>query len=157
MNVYLFLTFAFLTTACAQQTNNDNRLADDISAINNLREKEEMAAETGNVDALLALRSDDFIAMPPDQPSVKGKEAVREFLTGMFGQMNIEETLVSEEIIVSGDWAHDRGTFAGTAVPKAGGTTISIDGKYLWILNRQDDGSWKYIIQMWSNNSSDSE
>lgn len=157
MKLYLFFTLAFLSSACVQQKNNNSRYAEDIAAIDELREKEELAAEAGNVDSLLALRTDDFSAMPPNQPAVKGKKAVRTFLTGMFDQMEIEETVVSEEVTISGDWAYDRGTFSGTATPKAGGDSLSLEGKYLWILQRQEDGSWKYAIQMWSSNGSSSE
>lgn len=156
MRVYLFLIPVILLTTCVQKTDNDDQHVKDVAAINQLREQEETAAEAGNVEALLLFRTDDFIAMPPNQPAIEGKEAVRAFLTGMLGQMQMEETVVSEEIVVSGDWAFDRGTFTGSATPKGGGETMTIDGKYLWILERQPNGSWKYTVQMWSNNGSPS-
>lgn len=125
----------------------------DVAAVNALQEREVAAAEAGDVAALLELRTHDFVAMPPDQSSVRGKEAVEEFLNGMFGQVEIEETVVSQAVVVAGDLAYDRGTFSGTARPKGGGESMAINGKYLWILERQADGSWRYTVQMWSNNA----
>lgn len=127
--------------------------AADIAAIHDLRQREVAAAEAADVEGLISLRTEDFVAMPPDQNVVQGRDAVREFLTGMFEQVELQETVVSEDVVVSGDWAHDRGTFTGTARPRGGGESMNIDGKYLWIATRQDDGSWRYTVQMWSYNS----
>lgn len=153
MKLCLFLTIVMLTSACVQKPQNSDQLNDDIAAINELREKELSAALAGNVDSLIALRTDDFIAMLPDMPAIEGKEAVREVLTGMFGQMEeFEHNTISEEVIVSGDWAIHRGTYADRVTMKSGEESIAYEGKYLWILQRQDDGSWKYAMQMSNRN-----
>lgn len=151
MKLYLIPTLTIFIYACAQQNNSDNQYADDIAAINELREKEIIAAETGNVDSLLALRTDDFVAMPPNQPAVKGKEAVREFLAGIHEQTDTELEFISEEIIISGDWAYDRGILKGTVIAENDGESVNFEGTYLFILNRQVDNSWKYSLAMWSS------
>ena len=125
----------------------------DVSAINDLRRREIKSAEAGDVEALLALRTEDFTAMPPGQNPVSGKQAVSAFLSGMFEQVSIQETVVSEDIVVSGDLAYDRGTFTGSATPKAGGDPMELNGKYLWIARREENGSWRYAVQMWSDNN----
>lgn len=157
MKIFILILLTFISTACTQKEYNVEQTEEDIAEINELREKEEAAFEAGDLDALLALRTNDFIVMPPNQAAVEGKEAVRGFISGMFGQLQMEETMVSEEIVVSGDWAFDRGTFTGSVTPSSGGKTMTLDGKYLWILKRQPDGSWKYTIQMWNNNGSASD
>ena len=96
-------------------------MSDDIAAINDLREHEIAAAKAGDVGTLLSLRVDDFVAMPPDQPAVRGREAVRGFLQGLFDQIDWEGTFTSEDVVVAGDWAYDRGIFTGTATPSGGG------------------------------------
>lgn len=149
--IYAALLLVVLFVACSQAEQTGSSPEADVAAVNALREREVAAAETGNVAALLELRTHDFVAMPPDQPSVRGKGAIEEFLNGMFGQMELEETVVSQGVVVAGDLAYDRGTFSGTARPKGGGESMAIDGKYLWILERQADGSWRYAVQMWSN------
>lgn len=158
MKLCLFLTIVLLTCACVQKPQNGNQLNDDIAAINELREKELRAALAGNVDSLMALRTDDFIAMLPDMPAIEGKEAVREVLSGMFGQMEeFEHNTISEEIVVLGDWAFHRGTYSDRVTLKSGGETMAYKGKFLWILQRQDDGSWKYAMQMSNRNGPESD
>lgn len=158
MKIYLLITLIFTASACIQNSNTGNQNTDDIAAINELREKEREAALAGNMDSLMALRTDDFIAMLPDMPAVSGKEAVREVLTEMFGQMKeFEHNTVSEEITVLGDWAFQRGTFTDWVVLESGGDTLAYEGKFLWILQRQEDGIWKYVIQMSNKNGSVSE
>jgi len=56
--------------------------------------------------------------------------------------------LVSDEIQVTGEWAFDRGTYQWRGVPRAGGDAIDDRGKYLVILQRQVDGSWKLARAM---------
>lgn len=147
------LVLAILCAACTQPQRAGSSPEADVAAVSTLREREVAAADAGDVAALLELRTDDFVAMPPDQPPVRGKEAVEEFLNGMFAQVELDETVVSEAVVVADDLAYDRGTFSGTVRPKGGGESMSVDGKYLWILERQADGSWRYAVQMWSNNA----
>lgn len=121
-------------------------------SIDELRRREIQAAEAGDVDALLELRTDDFVAMPPGQPPVRGKDDVAGFLSEMFGAISVRETVTSEEVGVAGDVAYDRGVFSGIATVKETGDQIPLDGKYLWIATRQPGGDWKYSVQMWSDN-----
>lgn len=134
---------------CKQETAS---LEADVEAINQLRQQEVAAAEAGDVNALMSLRVEDFVAMPPDHQAVTGEAEVRVWLTTVLEQVDLEETVSSHEVVVAGDWAYDRGVFTGKATPKAGAEAIQLDGKYLWILRRQPDGSWKYAIHMWSSN-----
>lgn len=66
-----------------------------------LRQREVHAAEAGDVEALLALRTDDFVAMPPGHPPVRGTQDVRVFLEGMFSAISIRETVTSETVVQS--------------------------------------------------------
>ena len=56
--------------------------------------------------------------------------------------------LISEEIEIVGPWAFDRGTYRWRGVPRPGGDPVSDHGKYLVILQRQPDGSWKVARDM---------
>ncbi|MDZ7757161.1 YybH family protein [Rhodohalobacter sp.] len=158
MKLCMLILLTFISTACTQKVYNAEQYEEDIAEINELREKELEAVLAGNVDSLMAIRTDDFIAMLPGMPAIKGKEAVREVLTGMFGQMEeFEHNTISEEVIVSGDWAFHRGTYTDRVTLKSGGETMAFEGKFLWILQRQEDGSWKYAIQISNRNGSGSD
>ena len=150
MRIYFLFTLAILLSACVQK-NNDKQHSDDITAINEIREREIIGAEAGDIELLLSLRTDNFIAIPPNQPSVEGKEAVGEFLTESHNQTDTELIFMSDEITISGDWAYDRGTHKGTVTPKNDGEPVNFEGTYLFILKRQTDNSWKYSLAMWNS------
>ena len=65
----------------------------------------------------------------------------------------LEETWSSEEIVVAADWAFTRGTYSSTFTPRAGGEPVQENGKSLWILERQADGSWKYARAIWNSDN----
>ena len=106
------------------------------------------------MEALLRLRTEDFVAMPPGQSPVRGIGEVRDFLHAMFSGVSIRETVTSERLEVEGDLAYDQGVYSGTATVEASGETLPLDGKYLWIARRSPDGTWRYCVQMWSDNHS---
>jgi ketosteroid isomerase-like protein len=74
-------------------------------SIDDLRRREIEAAEAGDVEALLELRTDDFVAMPPGRPPARGKDEVASFLNGMFAATSIRESVTSEDVHVNGDLA----------------------------------------------------
>ena len=138
----------------------------DVEAIHRVREAHDPAVNAGDLDAWLAVFAEDAVSMPPNEPPVVGKEAIRSLGQGVFEHFNFEETMSSAEVMAAGDWGFDRGTYTLTPTPVAGGEpaegaqpeimrelNYAQDGKYLWILRRQPDGSWKIACDMWSSNS----
>ena len=87
--------------------------------------------------------------MPPNEPSVIGKEAITARLQTRLEQFT--QKLSSEEVEVAGDWAFRRGTYTFTRTPKAGGQPIQDNGKCLLILQKQPDGSWKTFRAIWNS------
>lgn len=57
---------------------------------------------------------------------------------------SVEQTAVTEEIVVAGDWAFLWGTETFILVPQGGAAPIQMQGKGMSILRRQTDGSWKF-------------
>ncbi|MDX1640751.1 MAG: DUF4440 domain-containing protein [Balneolaceae bacterium] len=158
MRVIILIVLTSLSAACTQPENKESGYEEDVAFIDELREKELEAVRAGNVDSLMAIRTDDFVAMLPGMPAVEGKEAVRETLVAMFGQMEeFEHNTRSEEIVVSGDLAIQRGTYTDKVTLKSSGETMTYEGKFLWILERQDDGSWKYAVHISNRNGSGSD
>jgi ketosteroid isomerase-like protein len=51
-----------------------------------------------------------------------------------------------EEVRILGDWAYAHGSYAFEMAPKEGGGTRRWSGKFLDILEKQVDGSWKIAI-----------
>lgn len=61
----------------------------------------------------------------------------------LFDQLIVKIAITNKEARIAGDLAFSRGIFTLSMTPKAGGETIKLSGKYLTILEKQADGSWK--------------
>ncbi len=56
----------------------------------------------------------------------------------------VDARLTTKDVIVTADYAIERGTFSWTLHPKTGtGPDIVDTGKYLTVWERQEDGSWR--------------
>jgi len=126
----------------------------DITTIKELYDQYCSYANVGELDNFLSIWDDNAIRMEPDNPSFIGKENVKKFFELSFGAFNINVATYGEiEIQILGDTAFSRGTYTLSLTPKEGGPKTTIDGKWLDILKRQADGSWKIYIDMVNFNS----
>jgi len=123
----------------------------DIEAIKNLRKQYMVSQDAGNAEGCVSYWSEDGVLMPPNEPSVIGKEALLSWYQNAFKHVQIDFTISFEQIEVAGDWGFVRGGYEGTLIPKPDGEPIPDNGKYLEILKRQPDGSWKWACHMWSS------
>ncbi len=90
----------------------------------------------------MALVADDVIFMLEGAPAVVGKPSLMK-VRWWFEQNDVDEAVTDEEVMVEGGLAFLRGTGTGQATPRGGGEPSPIRSKYIWILKRQFDGSWK--------------
>jgi len=115
----------------------------DVEAIKSLLAHNASAINSGNLDGWIAQFTEDAIFMPPNSVILKGKEAGREFARPWYEQSNNEFEISVDEIEIHSNWAFARWSFVGRSTPKVGGDTTQKNGKEIWILRRQSDGSWK--------------
>jgi uncharacterized protein (TIGR02246 family) len=109
------------------------------------------AWKSANAGQIADLYTDDALVLYPNQPAVNGKSAIRAYFQSFFGDFAQKEfVLESSEVEIAGDWAFDRGTYRWKGVPRAGagGDPAEDHGKYLVILRRQPDGTWKVARDM---------
>ncbi|MDH5450096.1 MAG: SgcJ/EcaC family oxidoreductase [Candidatus Bathyarchaeota archaeon] len=125
----------------------------DITAIKEIWNQYTSACGTGDLDRWISLWTDNGIQMPPDTPARIGKEEIREKMKPLFDQFIIKIPITSKEIRVAGDLAFSRGTYTLSTTPKAGGEATRVTGKYLTILERQADGSWKIARDCFNYNA----
>ncbi len=119
--------------------------------IRTLHEEANVALSRGDVDSVMSVYANDVISMPPNQPPLLGKAAIRSMWEGVLSNYSIEASVCVEEVEVTGPWAFERGTYQMTLTPNSGGPGIEDDGKYLDIVRQQADGSWKYFRVSWSS------
>ena len=131
-----------------------NAFEADVAAINGLYDQWGIAANTGDLDHFMSLWADDAILMNPDTPAIFGKGPIRAYYRVLFEQFDIKVAIYGEtEVQVSGDLAYSRGTGTLSVTPKEGGPTTLADSKWLDILKKQADGSWKVYCDCVTNNA----
>jgi uncharacterized protein (TIGR02246 family) len=115
----------------------------DLAAIDRLRSEYVAARNAGEVDRIGALWTEDGVLMPIDEPAVLGRGAIVEHIADFLDQTPGTIEIFPEETKVAGDWAFERGTETITLETDASGEQVRLVIKYLAILARQPDGSWK--------------
>jgi ketosteroid isomerase-like protein len=93
--------------------------------------------------------ADDVISMPPHSTSNVGKGRTVEFHSAP-GPKVTSFVITSEEIEGTGNLAYSRGTWVFKGVLNDS-IEINDNGKYLVLLNKQADGSWKVTREIWNS------
>lgn len=124
--------------------------ASDIARLNEIRERVSRAENSGRFELMRPDLADDVIVLAPGAPAVSGLAAATAMMEDLFRQVTLEVKYRSEEIVVMGDWAFDRGTAWQRITPKAGGLSSEEEGKYLWLYRKNRDGAWKHARVTWN-------
>lgn len=144
----IFAISAILLAACTTEGQQAATTQVDAEAIMMLLAEYDAAATAGNVDPVMALYADDAVSMPPDAPARTGKDEIRAAFVAVLEENTIQLTSQVDEVRVSGDLAFLRVAYDETVTPKAVGEPTQLHGKWLVILERQPDGSWKWWREM---------
>ncbi len=151
-SIFPLIILLCLTFSCEQQGIKVD-VETDIAAIKDLANQYGEALNAGDLDLWISLWADNGIQMPPNAPAVIGKEQLRANNESMFTEFILKMVVTNKEARVDGDLAFIRGTYTLSLTPKTGGEIIMIDGKYLDILERQADGSWKFTRDCYNDNA----
>ncbi len=111
------------------------------------------AANAGDAEGVAAVYADNGALLAPNLPPQKGRAAIKAFWGGFLDAYGVRFEVASDTIEGRGDLAYNQGHYRFTAVPKAKGVPgVADEGKFLEILKKQPDGSWKYVVDMYSSN-----
>jgi uncharacterized protein (TIGR02246 family) len=106
-----------------------------------------------NLDAVLALYTDDAVFMDADGSRVTGKPALRKFFSNVLEQYSAQPFLHSVASASSGDLGYDWGDYTEIVTPATKPTSpIRTGGTYLVILRRVS-GRWLITEQMWTGST----
>lgn len=146
-----FLIGSVAFSACSNAKPVADREAD--AALIRAADRALLDAETKrDLDAAIALFSEDAVLHPPDTPPVRGREAVRAFYSDWFAIPYTGIYSDSDTVVVSsaGDLAYLIGNSHVEMDASAGGGRL--DGKYisLW---RKVNGQWLCTGVTWSGNA----
>jgi uncharacterized protein (TIGR02246 family) len=124
-------------------------MASDLAAVNKMRDDYAAAFKAGDAAAVAALYTSDGFSQGNEQPTGMGKEGIAAGNKALFDNYTIQSvTLTPVKTEVSGTLGYDIGTYAFVAAPKAKGDTLKAQGRYVVVLRKQPDGSWKAIADM---------
>jgi len=152
VSIILMVLTLFVILGCGKQGKVENVEAD-ISAINSILDQYASSINDKNLDLWISLWVEDGIQMPPNAPAVIGKGQIRENNKSLFLEFTPRMVVTKKEVRVAGDLAFARGTYTLSLTPMSAGETIEIDGKYLSIMEKQADGSWKLARDCFNDNA----
>ena len=110
-----------------------------------------MGAE--DVDALMTLYIDEAVSMDPGEPAHVGHRAIRTKFERDLGSNAFEIVSTLDDVLVSGDYAVVRGSDNDTLSPKGGGEPSKLNSKWMILAERQADGTWKILWEIWNRNT----
>ena len=117
--------------------------ASDEQAILDIWSTYTQARVAGDAETWLGLWDKEGIRLPPGAPAVD----FATFAPGTperFAKPPASMEIKSEEVVITGDWAFSRGNFT---------VNNTLEGKFLTIFRRQDDGSWRIYRDAFNFNS----
>lgn len=100
----------------------------------------------GDWEALREVYAEDAVHMPPEGASVEGLDGI----VALYGERNpgggLSEFHTATDVIHGDDTiGYHRGTWT------ASGPDGEMSGKFLWVLRRQPDGSWRIVTDMFTS------
>ncbi len=118
------------------------------AGIEALRQRDIAATLTQNPDQLAALWDDDATLLGQGEHAIVGLPALRAvYATG--GQKCLTYTPHFESLHVNGSVAYEWGRFDVTFEDVKQKTTATLHGRFLRVMKKQRDGSWRFTRIMW--------
>jgi uncharacterized protein (TIGR02246 family) len=132
-----------------------NDLSDLRSTFQQLQNQWNKAYISGDADALAGMYTDDAYSLPDKSPMWKGRDKIltenqKEMQSGVKYTNFTTKTL---DVFGSGDVVNEIGTFSITYIPANSTESVTENGKYLDVWQKQSDGSWKLKADIWNSNT----
>jgi len=156
MNLYrgaILALLAMAVAACSEEP--APQRADTDSAVevaNRITRDIASGINAGDAGQISRLFTRDAVAMPAQQATIEGREAIEQFYREFFTAYATTIDIVPVETRLFGDRGFSRGTYKMTLTPRTGEPPITDNGKYIYLIQRQPDGTWRLTHDM-SNSS----
>ncbi len=104
----------------------------------------------GNIMGVVSLCRDDVVWLPPNQPALRGQNAVAEWLAALPEHRIRRIEVMNVRIYGSGELAYKLADFT-TWFEKAGeARDESVTGSHLWVLRESSPEHWQVAVVAWS-------
>lgn len=109
-----------------------------------------------DVEKTISYWSDDAVLIPPGQPKVEGKAAIREYVKGAFATPGFKIRWKSDKATFSADGKMAFMTSTNTTtLTGPDGAPMVIPGRGLTIWRVDTDGAWRCVMDIWNDPPSD--
>jgi ketosteroid isomerase-like protein len=145
------LALALASTACQPPAQEAGPLSEeDVAAIRGMLEKLRVDFVAEDWTAILSYFATDAVRMPPNESMIEGHAAITASFDALPPVTGF--TLTPQVVAGEGDLAYARGAFTlDTAPPEA--EPVNMVGKWLAIYERQADGSWLCVSDIWNTDT----
>ena len=123
--------------------------AEDVAAIKAIGPAMDKAVLAGDLEAALALFTEDVLVMGPNSPTFQGRSTWLEIVNSL-GMTVTEHMLEFVEVDGFGDIAYARGIWKEAYNIEGVEELHKDEGKALGVLRKQSDGSWLIAIWCWN-------
>ena len=144
-SVLSLLAVVCLASACSGAKAGDEFTMKDQAAIRERSEAFVKAFNARELDQVLGIYAENSVFMPPNEPIIRGKDALKTFYTDMLKSGAADLRLNVAEVSGSGPLAYQTGTYELNR--GAGGRDR---GKYLFVARKIAD-TWRYEYAMWNS------
>jgi uncharacterized protein (TIGR02246 family) len=114
-----------------------------VDEIRRMRRQWVDVVNAGDVDRYTRMLTHDAVWIPPGEPAVEGREAIREWLEPLFDRYSYRFALRGSRVQLAGDWAVERGAFASRLTRKSGGEPQKNRGTYIVLWRQNESGEWR--------------
>jgi len=129
--------------------------ATDEAAIRQIWSSYASFVQDGDAAGWLSQYDAEGIQLRPDAPARTRQELdaqVPGAFKARFDANDTKMTINPLEIVINGPWAYSRGTYTQDLTARTSGKAMHVDGKFLTILKKQADGSWKIFRDCFNSN-----
>ena len=105
---------------------------------------------SGNIDGLASLHTEDAVVMPPYGDFTMGRDKISLVLKEELDMGACDLYFTDRDIVVSGNIAFHEGTYSLNIKDDKGNIIGSDNGKYLVIWEKQSDGEWLMKKDIWN-------
>lgn len=118
-------------------------MKDQIDSVVQRRKEWVSQFNTGDMEVLAHLLTEEATWIPPHQPAVAGRVAIIQWLQPFFVRFKYEFRTSGETVRLAGDWAIDRGDYSSRIIDKESGEPMEHSGSYVLLWRLEKDGFWR--------------
>jgi uncharacterized protein (TIGR02246 family) len=147
--LFLVSVVSLAAAACSTSAPGEEFGMKDQTAIRERTSEYAKAFNAKDVPQVLAVYTENSTFMPPNQPVLRGKDALKTFYDDLIKSGATDLKLDVTEVSGHGPLAYQSGSYEMDVKPSSG-PMVHDRGKYLFIA-RKLNGAWRYEYMVWNS------